>query len=384
MSDLRICALGDGPGLTSLAFGLERRGGFEVVDAAGTPDVILLGARHGVLPAEALSSARSHTGVPVVLVCPEPTPALLEWASVAAIADVVLVTQPIEAIAFGLQKLVRAGRVSAVEAAGRPEPARKVVAVFSPKGGTGKSTLAVNLATALAEAGRRILLVDFDLEFGDASIMLGLEPAHSVRDLAASSGELDAEKLAAFTLRHSSGIELLPSPLRPEEADRISEAQLADVLTVAADAYDAVVVDTAPSFDRAMLATLDHADELMLVCTQAVPALKDVRLALETLRVLSFDEDRVHLLLNRIVPERRLSRADVAAVLDRRVELELPHDPAVAACTDRGVPAVVASAQSPYVKTVRGLAAGLFGPAAEAERAPQRRSARALLRERFA
>ena len=161
--------------------------------------------------------------------------------------------------------------------------------MFSPKGGTGKTVVATNLACALAKLeAKKTLLVDLDLQFGDAAIMLGVEPEKTIFDLVVAPGELDSEKLAGYVTHHPCGLEILPAPLRPEDAELVTEAKLARLLEVARESYDAIVVDTSPFFHGPMLATLDRTDELFLLCGLDVPTLKNVKLALQTLEMLSF------------------------------------------------------------------------------------------------
>ena len=118
--------------------------------------------------------------------------------------------------------------------------------------------------------------------------MLGIEPEKTIQDLVVAPGELDPEKLAGYTTRHSSGLDVLPAPIRPEDAELVTEAKLARLLEVAKESYDVIVVDTSPFFHGPMLATLDRTDELLLVCGLDVPTIKNVRLSLQTLELLSF------------------------------------------------------------------------------------------------
>ena len=178
--------------------------------------------------------------------------------------------------------------------------------MFSPKGGTGKTVTATNLAASLAKHhGKRALLLDLDLQFGDAAIMLGLEPEKTIHDLVTAPGELDQDKLGGYVTRHACGLDILPAPLRPEDAELVTEAKLAKLLEVAREAYDLIVVDTSPFFHGPMLATLDRTDELLLLCALDVPTLKNVRLALQTLELLSFPHERVQIVLRRTPDEGR-------------------------------------------------------------------------------
>ena len=132
-------------------------------------------------------------------------------------------------------------------------------------------TSAVVLGVALAAAGSQVAIVDLDLQFGDAAIMLGIEPEKTIYDLVVAPGELDTEKLAGYVTRHASGLDILPAPLRPEDAELVTEAKLAQLLEVARESYDVIVVDTSPFFHGPMLATLDRTDELLLICSLDVP-----------------------------------------------------------------------------------------------------------------
>src|SRR5205085_4483225 len=170
----------------------------------------------------------------------------------------------------------------------------RIVTVFSPKGGTGKTSIATNLAASVAKhQGKRTLLLDLDLQFGDAAIMLGLEPAKTIYDLVVAPGELDSEKLAGYVTKHQCGLDILAAPLRPEDAELIVESKVTALIEVAKTSYDAIVVDTSPFFHGPMLATLDRTDQLLILCGLDVPTLKNVRLALQTLELLSYPGSRI-------------------------------------------------------------------------------------------
>src|SRR5205085_1615422 len=201
----------------------------------------------------------------------------------------------------GLEKLREAlSNHPELEVVGASEQVSQASSVLAPKGGTGKTSIATNLAASLAKhSGKRTLLLDLDLQFGDAAIMLGLEPEKTIYDLVVAPGELDSEKLAGYITRHPCGLEILPAPLRPEDAELVTEAKLGRLLEVARDSYDVIVVDTSPFFHGPMLATLDRTDELLMLCGLDVPTLKNVRLSLQTLDLLSFPTARIRFVLNR-------------------------------------------------------------------------------------
>jgi pilus assembly protein CpaE len=259
-----------------------------------------------------------------------------------------------------------------------------VITVFSPKGGTGKSVVSSNLASALARrGGRRTLLVDFDLQFGDAAIMLGLSPKNTVRELLASPGTLDTEQFDVYTERHSSSLDVLAAPLHPEDAELIGDDAVRSVLNAARSAYDTVVVDTSPFFHGSTLATLDLTDNLLLVCTPDIPTVKNVRLALETLELLSFPAAKTRVVLNRAGEQGGLRPDEVEQALARQVDVVLPFDPAVPRGVNRGTPAVLDSARGEFAPALTAMARELVGdtaPAPAAERPRHRVLALALAR----
>src|SRR5437879_242774 len=260
--------------------------------AGGHLDAGLHATRGASLPADELAAIREHTRAPVLIVASSGSAGLLEQALDADVSDVLLLPQLVENVVFAIRKATHTTRRH--HDTGGPGRHGRIVTVFSPKGGTGKTVTATNLAAACAKfEGRKTLLLDLDLQFGDAAIMLGVEPEKTIYDLVVAPGELDSEKLAGYTTKHASGLEVLPAPLRPEDAELVTEAKLGRLLEVARESFDVIVVDTSPFFHGPMLATLDRTDELLLLCSLDVPTLKNLRLALQTLDLRSFPKQRV-------------------------------------------------------------------------------------------
>jgi pilus assembly protein CpaE len=365
----RIFVTGTCEGLSELCEALERHGEIELVgrsdyvrDGAGPLtgghlQVILHATRSSSLPADDLAAIREYSRAPIVLLASGESSALLEQALDADVADVLLLPQLTENVVFAVRKAGHSGRRSQN---GKPGGRGRIVTVFSPKGGTGKTVMASNLAAWFAKKGnKKTLLLDLDLQFGDAAIMLGIEPDKTIHDLVVAPGELDPEKLAGYTARHSSGLEVLPAPVRPEDAELVTETKLSRLLEVAKESYDVIVVDTSPFFHGPMLATLDRTDDLLLLCGLEVPTIKNVRLSLQTLALLSFPPERVRVVLNRANSNVGMKRGEVEAALEAKVRFEIPSDRAVPLAVNRSNPAVLSDAKCDFSRALADMAKSL-------------------------
>jgi pilus assembly protein CpaE len=331
----------------------------------GDADVVLHASRGAQPLAEELREVSRITRAPVVVLVANAPGSFLDQAVSAEAAYLLLMPQSAEAVVFAIRRAAESyTRGETVDGpAPLPAPRRepKVITVFSPKGGAGKTVVATNLALSLAKEGERTLLVDLDLQFGDASLMLGLEPEKTLHDLVVAPGELDAEKLAGYLTHHESGLDVLAAPLRPQDAELVGEGKLATLLAIAKESYDAIVVDTSPYFSGPMLAALDSSDEILLLCSAFdVTTVKNVRLALKTLGLLSFPSERIRLVLNRFNPKVDLKRDEIEAALSTKVRFELPNDPAVREGLNLGRPVVLANERSPFSTAVRRMAAELI------------------------
>jgi pilus assembly protein CpaE len=345
--------------------------------AGGHLDAVLHATRAAALPADELNAIRQHTHAPVLIVASSGSSGLLEQALDAGVADVLLLPQLVENVVFAIRKATHSGRRHAQAGGGGHHG--KIVTVFSPKGGTGKTVTATNLATAAAKfEGRKALLLDLDLQFGDAAIMMGVEPDKTIYDLVVAPGELDSEKLAGYTTKHPCGLSVLPAPLRPEDAELVTEAKLGRLLEVARESFDVIVVDTSPFFHGPMLATLDRTDELLLLCSLDVPTLKNLRLALQTLDLLSFPKSRVKIVLNRSNSKVGMKPNEVEGALGMKVRFEVPSDRAVPLAVNRGNPVVLAEESADVSRAIKSMAKEMFRAPKEEAAGKKRRLIPAL------
>lgn len=369
---LRIFVTGFRLSIRDLCDGLAAQPGIELVGSAGDMgkaasalrssevDLVVHKIPAGVLPQNDLTRIRELTRAPIVLLAEGADSVLLDKALEAEVADIVVLPQPAEQVAFTLRK---AARTAAPLGSGADQGRAQVITVFSPKGGTGKTVVSTNLAAGIAKHdGPRTLLIDLDLQFGDAAIMLGIEPEQTLHDLVTAPGKLDAEKLGGYLTRHAaSGLDVLAGPLRPEEGELVAERGVERLLEVARSAYDVVVVDTSPSFHGPTLSALDCTDVLLLLCTPEVPTLKNVRLGVETLRRLSFADARMSIVLNRADAGAGIRKPEVEGALGMAVSYELPNTPEVPVAVNRGTPLTVASPSSEFSGAVWNMSRSLLG-----------------------
>jgi pilus assembly protein CpaE len=326
------------------------------------PDAILYAGSHPQQLESDVSALRTWTKAPVVVAATAPTDALLSSLLRLDVADVVALPQTAESLAFTMKK-------AAIAATSFTRGSGRLVTIFSPKGGSGKTIISTSLAVAAATAGSKTLLVDLDLQFGDAAMMLGVTPRTTVLDVAAASGELDSEKLAGYVTEHESGLALLAAPLRPEDADAVHDHALRRILKVAKANYDVVIVDSSPHFDPAVLTALETTDALLLVSVPEVTALKNLRVGLRTLGQLPLDLEDVRIVLNREGMPQALSARDVEHVLERSLDFVLPNEPVVSAAINRGMPVVSVDKKSSFAKAVTVMASNLFNAASVGQEA---------------
>ena len=241
-------------------------------------------------------------------------------------------------------------------------PSGRLITVFSPKGGVGKTTIAANLTVALAARhDLRVCLVDLDLGFGDVAITLQLFPARTIADAVTLERELDFSVLEPLLTPHRRGFSTLVAPVQPDAKDSIPASLVSRILGVLKQNFDYVIVDTSPAFDEHVLQAFDETDELLLVTTLDVPTLKNVKIACETLDLLNFPKPRRHLVLNRADDKVGLTADKVETTLDMKIAQAIPTSPEVANATNAGEPITASHPKHPVSQAINRLAEGVTG-----------------------
>ena len=297
------------------------------------PHVVLIGV--DLTPEDGFETVKKIvakvSGVSAVLVAANPSPAAFRKALQAGARD--LLELPVEkkdlVTALAGAAEVSKGKRSALEgmaaqlSSQKEAKVAKRIVVFSTKGGTGKTFVATNLAAGFAKTGKRVALVDLDLQFGDAAIALGLVPERTIYDLVQAYPEFDMTLLESFMVKHDSGLSVLPAPLYPDEAERITVSDVQAVLDVIQTGYDYVVVDTPPFFEERILIALDWADHVLLISGLDIPSVKHMKTVFRTMGLMSYPEEKLFVVMNRADSKVGLDVAEVEKHLGRRVKATL-------------------------------------------------------------
>jgi len=245
----------------------------------------------------------------------------------------------------------------------------RIVTVFSTKGGVGKTTIATNLAAELSKkANRSVVLVDLDLQFGDIAIMLDTVPVRTIADIAREE-EVDSEIVEACLFTHDTGIRVLPSPLRPEQAEIVTGRHVEAILSLLAESFDFIVIDLPQGLGDVSLTAMDAADVVCLITSLELPAIKNASICLEIMDALGYDNDKVKLVVNRPSRESSLDISEVEKTLKRTVNISIPNEGRlVTDSVNTGVPFALSNPNAKISLAVKDLARAV-DPQSKGERA---------------
>jgi pilus assembly protein CpaE len=318
-------------------------------------------------------TARAHPDRPIVVLCAGTPNGLVRRAFEAGAEDVVMLpstfgdeTGPAaEQLGFALEKAVarRNGATSSGSSA-----LASLICVLGPKGGIGKTLTSANLSVALASLGKRVVVADLDLQFGDVGLSLGLTPERTIYDLVKSGGSLDAEKIEAYLTRHPSGARVLMAPVRPAQAGVVTVDFLQNIYPLLRAANDFVVVDTPPGFMPEVIASIDASTHVCLVGMLDSLSLKNTKLGLETLELMGYERDRIRMVLNRADTKVGVTQEDVNAIVGRPADVLIPSHRDIVRSVNEGAPVVLSRPRSEAAKAFRALASFYVDEPAESKR----------------
>jgi pilus assembly protein CpaE len=356
---------------------------FEVVGAARTgkegidltketrPDVVLMDINmpdmDGITATESIRREYPHTQIIILSVQSDPN--YMRRGMLAGARD--FLTKP-PSVDEMISAIRRAGKISLEERtksrpifsgqagvagmAGMTMPVLqrgKIIVVYSPKGGTGCTTVATNLAVSLHKEETPVIIVDGNVQFGDVAVFLNQQIKNSVADLAPRADELDPEIVEEVTVSHAeTGIKIMAAPTRPELADQVDGEQFGRVLDFLRNLYAYIVVDTPSILSDVTLAAIDNADIIVLITTQEIPAIKDARLFLDLSSVLSISRERIVLVLNRYDKRIGITPEKISENFKQEVVTVLPYDDrTVLPSVNRGKPFMLGDKSRPVTRS---------------------------------
>jgi pilus assembly protein CpaE len=237
-------------------------------------------------------------------------------------------------------------------------PSGSIIAVFGVSGGVGKTTLATNLAVALAqETSASVALVDLDVPFGDVALMLDIHPEQDILDaLDDSILSSDLERLQRLLVRTDHGVHVLSAPLPPDDANAIDSGRVGRLLRRLAALHQFVLVDTPVGITEITAAALDVAELDLLVTTPEVPALRRTHACLRMLQGLEFPTQKVQLVLNRVSSKTKISEAEAVEALGYPVTWRVANDYAAMQSSAMGQPVVISQPRTELARAVRAMA----------------------------
>ena len=265
-------------------------------------------------------------------------------------------------------------RVNAFSAAQVQPPKKKgrMIAVFSSKGGCGTSFIATNLAAA---AAARTVLVDLNLQAGDLPLFLGVDPKYSIADMVENRARLDESLIASFVTPYSSKLSLLAAPKQADSADEIEPEHVFEVLQRLRESYEYVVIDPQHTFDAITLAALDQSDEIVLVLSLDIPAIRSTQRALEIFDRLGYPRKKIRIIVNRWSKQIDLDLRQVEKFLGEPVVGFVPSDYQTAVGSiNLGNPLVLSDSSSKIAQEIRRISETIAVGVAPIEDAKPRRA----------
>jgi pilus assembly protein CpaE len=266
---------------------------------------------------------------------------------------------------FAVEKAVARRTGSPGSAAGA---LASLICVLGPKGGIGKTLTSANLAVALALGGKKVTIVDLDLQFGDVGLSLGLVPSRTIFDLVKSGGSLDSDKIEGYLTPHSSGVRVLMAPVRPDQASAVTIEFLRELYPLLRSSNDFVIVDTPPGFSPEVIASIDSSTHIVMVGMLDSLSLKNTKLGLETLELMGYKRDRIRILLNRADTNVGVTQDDVTTIVGRAPDVCVSSNRDVVRSVNEGSPIVQGRPRTDVAQSFRTLAELFVGAEAREPR----------------
>lgn len=231
----------------------------------------------------------------------------------------------------------------------------KVISFFGGKGGVGKTTVAVNTATALSQMGKKTIIIDCDLQFGDINLLFDIEPKDTILELVQERGQLSIDIIRSFTMLHSSGVEVLCAPKSPEYAEYVTGRHIESLINILRPYYQYIIIDLAPFFNDVAIATMENSDNIILVSALNISSLKSSKVCLNILETLQ-QREKLSLIVNKST-ESTIKTRDFENILGLKLFGNILEDTKTALTSlNNGVPIVMSAPRSQPAREIKNIA----------------------------
>ena len=259
-------------------------------------------------------------------------------------------------LTFALQKIGRLRLVKPAE-----DESGRVITVFSPKGGAGVTTIAINLATNIHDiTGESTILVDLDLNAGDVTTFLNMKTSYTITDVTMNISRLDRNFLQGVIAKHESGISVLAEPQKIEEGVSISSSEIKKVLSLLKSMFKYIIIDAETISERTTTA-IEMADMILLVFFMSLPSIKNMQRHLKYFDRINLGKDRVKLIANRYLKKSDITIEDTEKALNYPIFRTLPNDyDTTMTCLNKGVPINEGAPRSQLNAAMKDLAKSII------------------------
>jgi pilus assembly protein CpaE len=229
----------------------------------------------------------------------------------------------------------------------------KIIVVYSPRGGVGRTMVSTNLALCLQTEDTPTIVVDAALQFGDVAACLNLQTRNSLLDLVEQAGELDSELVDRIAVHHPSGLKVVAAPARPEQAESVQGAQVSKVIRFLATLFQYVVVDTSSALNESTIGAIDSSDVVVLIGAPDLPTIKNLRMFFDLSEALNLTPQKIVLIMNRMDKRFGISAEKVADLLKQPILAQIPlDDRVVPLSTNNGEPLILQDRTKPVARAI--------------------------------
>jgi pilus assembly protein CpaE len=301
---------------------------------------------------------------PVVGVSTQGDRDTMRKAMVSGVRDFLTLPVPAEEMRATILNILNVDRArrSKVEQGTVARPLGTVITIAGFKGGIGKSTVSSNVAVALAQQTQQhVALLDLDLQFGDAAVMLDVMPTGTIEQVAKAADRMDPQMIQSLLVTHASRLKLLAAPSTPEAADEITGDTVRQTIELLSATNDFIVVDTAPHLDELSATAMDLSTIVLVVVIPEVPCIRRTKAALSLMQSWGYSRDKVKLVVNRAHRRGEVSVPEIEQVLDYPVYAQVPDDRSVARAISVGTPVAMSAPKSGAGSALNDIARVLAG-----------------------